>query len=104
MKRGYSKLLIEDLVLPDQGADLRQASVDMTMYFVPGGIERTRGQWERLLDGAGLRINGIWFDEGGMEGVVEAELKDEDRDEVESRANGEGPTAGGSEHVNGHTA
>ena len=75
MKPGYSRLLIEDLVLPDQGADMRQASVDMTMYFVPGGIERTAGQWKDLLECEGLQIIKIWSDGSGMESVIEAELK-----------------------------
>ena len=76
MKFGYSRLLIEDLVMPDRGADMRQASVDMTMYFMPEGIERTAGQWQELLEHAGLQIIKIWSDGSGMESVIEAELKD----------------------------
>ena len=75
MKPGYSRLLIEDLVLPDQGADMRQASVDLTMYLMPEGIERTVAQWKTLLESAGLVIIKIWSEESGMESVIEAELK-----------------------------
>lgn len=75
MKRGYSRQLIEDLVLPDRGADMGQASVDMTMYFMPAGIERTAGQWKDLRECAGLQIIKIWSDGSGMESVIEAELK-----------------------------
>ncbi|MCJ1264909.1 hypothetical protein MMC22_004784 [Lobaria immixta] len=75
MKPGYSRLLIEDLVLPDRGADMRQASLDMTMYFMPEGIERTAGQWKDLLERAGLQIIKIWSDGSGMESVIEAELE-----------------------------
>lgn len=75
MKPGYSRLLIEDMVLPDRGATMRQASVDVEMYFMPGGIERTVGQWEDLLEFAGLQIIKIWSDGSGMESVIEAELK-----------------------------
>ena len=75
MKFGYSRLLIEDLVMPDQGADMRQASVDMTMYFMPEGIERTADQWKELLEHVGLQIVKIWSDGSGMESVIEAELK-----------------------------
>ena len=75
MKPGYSKLLIEDLVLPDRDADMRQASVDMTMYFMPEGIERTTSQWKDLLERAGLQIIKIWSDRSGMESVIEAELE-----------------------------
>ena len=75
MKPGYSRLLIEDLVLPDRGADMRQASVDMTMYFMPEGIERTADQWKDLLGREGLQIIKIWSDGSGMESIIEAELK-----------------------------
>ena len=75
MKFGYSRLLIEDLVMPDRGADMRQASVDMTMYFMPEGIERTADQWKELLEHVGLQIIKIWSDGSGMESVIEAELK-----------------------------
>ena len=75
MKPGYSKLLIQDLVMPDQGADSRQAYLDIIMYFQPEGIERTAGQWEALLESAGLQINKIWSEPNGTESVIEAELK-----------------------------
>ena len=74
MKAGYSKVLIEDLVLPDRGADMRQAAVDINMYFLPEGIERTAGQWKVLLEHAGLQIIKIWSDGSGMESIIEAEL------------------------------
>ena len=74
MRAGYSRLLIEELVLPDRGADMRQASVDINMYFVPEGIERSAGQWKVLLEQAGLQIVKIWSDGSGMESIIEAEL------------------------------
>lgn len=54
---------------------MRQASVDMTMYFMPEGIERTAGQWKDLLGREGLQIIKIWSDGSGMESIIEAELK-----------------------------
>ena len=92
MKPGYSKLVIQDLVLPDQGADLRQASLDITMYFMPEGIERTAGQWKALLESVGLQINKIWSESSGVESVIEAELKN-------MESNGAGETNGS--HANG---
>lgn len=76
MKPGYSRLLIEDLVLPDRGADLRHSAVDFLMYMMPGGVERTLSAWKELLDSAGLQIVKIWRDEYGQEPVIEAELKE----------------------------
>ena len=74
MKVGYSRLLIEELVLPDRGVDMRQTTVDITMYFMPEGIERTVGQWKELLEHTGLQIVKIWPDGSGMESSIEAEL------------------------------
>ena len=75
MKPGYSKLLIDDIVLPDQGASPKHSAIDMLMYLMPGGIERTLGAWEELLDSAGLRILKVWVDESTAEPVIEAVLK-----------------------------
>ena len=47
----------------------------MLMYLMPGGIERTLGAWEELLDSAGLRILKVWVDESTAEPVIEAVLK-----------------------------
>ncbi|KAL8966327.1 MAG: hypothetical protein Q9183_003419 [Haloplaca sp. 2 TL-2023] len=75
MEPGYSRLLIEDQVLPDRGANATQASIDMTMYVMTGGIERTQDVWRELLDSAGLEIIKIWSDTKGSVPVIEAELK-----------------------------
>ena len=75
MEPGYSRLLIEDLVLPDQGATLKHSAIDVLMFMMPGGIERTMGAWKELLDSVGLHILQVWSDESGAEPVIEAELK-----------------------------
>ena len=78
MKPGYSRLLINDLVLPDQGASQMHSATDMLMFLGPGGIERTLGAWKELLDSAGLQILKIWSDESIAEPIIEAELKARD--------------------------
>ena len=74
MKPGYSKLLIHDLVLPDQGANQYQATWDMVMMTFNAGIERSRSQWSDLLRKAGLRLEGVWHGDGGQDadGIVQA--------------------------------
>ncbi|KAF2212164.1 hypothetical protein CERZMDRAFT_23545, partial [Cercospora zeae-maydis SCOH1-5] len=74
MKPGYSKLLIHDLVLPDRGASQFQAAFDMVMMTFNAGMERSRAQWEGLLGKAGLRVEGVWYGEGGADadGIVQA--------------------------------
>ncbi|KAL8669258.1 MAG: hypothetical protein Q9168_006142 [Polycauliona sp. 1 TL-2023] len=76
MKRGYSKLLISEFVLPDTDTALFPATLDIQMMGLHGGAERSEEHWRTLLDGAGLRVVKIWQEVKGGEGVIEATLKD----------------------------
>lgn len=73
MTPGYSKLLLHEILVLEQGASQFQAQLDMTMMAFNSGMERTRLQWETLLDAAGLKVVKFWdpADEGG-DGIVEA--------------------------------
>ncbi|EFR05195.1 O-methyltransferase [Nannizzia gypsea CBS 118893] len=73
MTPGYSKLLLHEMLVLDQGAPLFQAELDMTMMAFNGGMERTKDQWTALLEKAGLKVVQFWdpVDEGG-DGIVEA--------------------------------
>ena len=75
MEPGYSRLRIEDLVLPDQGATLKHSAIDVLMFMMPDGIERTMRVWDELLDSGRLRILQVWSDQSGAKPVIEAELK-----------------------------
>ena len=77
MKRGFSKLLINDFVLPDiyTGADLQPALLDIMMMSMCAGVERTERQWRSLLDSVGLEVVKIWRADGA-ESVIEAILKE----------------------------
>lgn len=75
MKPGYSKLIIHELVLPEQTADKTSAVFDLAMMAFNSGMERTRRQWRELLGQAGFRSVTIWMaPEVGADGVVEATL------------------------------
>ncbi|KAI1086710.1 S-adenosyl-L-methionine-dependent methyltransferase [Rostrohypoxylon terebratum] len=52
-----SKILIDDMVLPERGAHWRATQFDFIMYSYFGAMERTYAQWEALLDKAGLKIS-----------------------------------------------
>ena len=39
--------------------------------------ERTETQWQELMRGAGLRINGIWKKDSDLESLIEVVLADE---------------------------
>lgn len=74
MKRGYSKLLIYEMVIPAKGASSLMTTLDLQMMSVVSGLERTEEQWEKLLDGAGFRIVSISRHPRAAESVIEAEL------------------------------
>lgn len=75
MEKGYSRLLIDEYVLPTTKAPLRAASMDIQMLMFASGLERTSRQWESLLDRCGLRIIKIWGTRSDYEQIIEAQLK-----------------------------
>ncbi|KAI1803319.1 putative O-methyltransferase [Daldinia bambusicola] len=74
MKKGYSKLLVCDVVIPPSGASTFQAGIDLNMMSLLSACERTEAQWRELLNDAGYKITKIWMDHKGYEGLIEAEL------------------------------
>ncbi len=54
-----SKLLLVDLVLPDQNVTMQEAIRDISMFPI-GGLERNETQWKALLAKSGLGIKKIW--------------------------------------------
>ena len=56
----HSSILIDDMIIPNQGANWQAAQLDLTMMSVFAAIERTEKQWSSLLDMAGLKIKHIW--------------------------------------------
>ncbi|OTB13234.1 hypothetical protein K445DRAFT_64857 [Daldinia sp. EC12] len=74
MKKGYSKLLVCDVVIPPTGASAYQAGMDLNMMSVVSAYERTEAQWRKLINDAGYKVIKIWMDPRGYEGVIEAEL------------------------------
>lgn len=51
-----SRILIDDVVLPDTGANWMAAMNDISMMIAFAGKERTQKQWHALADRAGLRV------------------------------------------------
>ena len=75
MAAGYSRLLIDDYVLPDTNAPIRGSSMDFLMMCFLSGMERTKRQWVNLLDACGLEIVKVWGAHSDYEQVIEAQLK-----------------------------
>lgn len=75
MTPGYSRLLINDHVVPATGAHWETSALDILMMTLHSAKERTEAQWRHLLeDVAGLRILGIWDGGRGNESLIECEV------------------------------
>ena len=74
MEKGYSRVLIDDYVIPDKAAPIRGAAMDFLMMCFCSGMERTRRQWDELLGRSGLEIVKVWGGRGDYESVIEARL------------------------------
>lgn len=51
-----SRILIDEMVLPDAGVPWEATAIDLTMMASHGARERTSKEWITLLENAGLRI------------------------------------------------
>lgn len=71
MDADYSTLLIDDYVVPETDAKLREAEMDILMWLHTSGIERTELHWQSLCKSVGLQIVKIWSADGGKESVIE---------------------------------
>ncbi|KAL8722779.1 MAG: hypothetical protein Q9225_000790 [Loekoesia sp. 1 TL-2023] len=75
MTPGYSKILINEYVLPDRGCSMHQAVMDMNMFTMTAGLERTEKQWRKLIEQAGLYISKLWLPDGDGEAIIEVVSK-----------------------------
>ena len=73
MTKGYSKLLINEHVVPAKGAHWLTTSHDILMMSLFSARERTEQNWQSLLGSAGFEIARIWTYEPGAESLIEAE-------------------------------
>jgi hypothetical protein len=83
MKRGYSKIVVEEYIAPDQNAHLIPCMTDLLVMCFCSGLQRTRQRWADLFTSAGLRILNIWIREGSGLGIIEAELPEDPSNDME---------------------
>ncbi|KAL3431517.1 O-methyltransferase-domain-containing protein [Aspergillus tetrazonus] len=74
MKRGYSKILIKENVIPSNNAYWETTSLDIIMIADFASQERTEKQWHALVESVGLMIVKIWTRRRGVENLIECEL------------------------------
>lgn len=70
-----SKLLISNFIVSEDNPSLHQLDMDMSMFFLSGGRQRTESEWTELLGPAGFEINKFWHPPGDQNGIVEASLQ-----------------------------
>ena len=61
LEKGYSRILLQEMVVPDKGAHWQLTSLDWELMMHFGGPERTETQWRELIESTGKT-------EGGSEG------------------------------------
>lgn len=75
MTPGYSRVLINENVIPPRQAQWEATALDIIMLTLMSSRERTEADWYSLLqDQAGLRITGIYTAQNGVESIIECEL------------------------------
>lgn len=75
MKPGYSKILINENVIPTRDAYWETTALDMVMLAGFSAKERTEADWRHLIEKlAGLKIVKIWNGGKGVESLIEVEL------------------------------
>ena len=74
MKRGYSKVLINDFVVPNQGAAWPQTALDWELMASLGARHRTVAEHHELYEGVGLKVVGIWRHPHSLDSLIELEL------------------------------
>ncbi|KAK6845984.1 Demethylsterigmatocystin 6-O-methyltransferase [Apiospora arundinis] len=73
MKEGYSKILINDYVVPNEGAHWLQTSLDCQLMSTLGARHRTEAEMRSMIDRAGLKVTGIFRHPLSLDCVVEME-------------------------------
>jgi hypothetical protein len=75
LKKGYSKVLINEIVVSEENASLAATSMDQLMLVLGAMKERTEGQWREILGKAGYKVLNIWKYPGVAESLIEAEAE-----------------------------
>lgn len=76
LERGYSKILINEIVVPDCGAGWFSTSVDLIMMTMLAAHERRENQWRALIESVGgLKLSKIWNCGAAPERLIEVELE-----------------------------
>ena len=66
-------LLIDEIVMPNTGADFMRVHMDIVMISSLAALERTQAQWKTLLKRVGLRCRKVYrYNPGTSDAMLEA--------------------------------
>ncbi|KAJ4415339.1 hypothetical protein N0V82_007389 [Gnomoniopsis sp. IMI 355080] len=76
MKPGYSRVLLNEIVVPALACPSFFAAADITIMACLAGIQRSKAQWISLVESAGLTVTKVWTspDDDDFEGIIEATI------------------------------
>jgi len=74
LEPGYSRVLLNEIVLSEETPTIAATSMDMMMLAHFAVRERTEADWKGIIEKSGLRFLKIWNYPGVAESVIEAEL------------------------------
>ena len=80
MEKGYSKLLIHDVIIQEDKPSIMHTTSDIQMAILNTGRDRSEGELSHLLAAAGLKIARTFCAPGMLETIIEAVLVAEDED------------------------
>lgn len=76
MRPGYSKILLNELVIQETDANSSSTALDLIVMAAFSGRERTQADFERLVTAAGLRVSRFYIDSNTAdESIIEIELE-----------------------------
>jgi hypothetical protein len=75
LKPGYSRVLLNEIVLSEEKPTIAATSMHMMMLAHMAVRERSEGDWKGILQKAGLKFLKIYNCPGVAESVIEAELE-----------------------------
>jgi hypothetical protein len=74
MTKGYSKVLVNEMMIPNKGALWLTMAMDWTMMVLLSSRERMRVSLEDTIALCWLKVVKTWTDPSGAHGLIETEL------------------------------
>lgn len=74
MRKGYSRILVEDVVIQNNNPSQLSCAIDMRMLWNFGSGERSEKDWCELFASVGMRVCKVWFPSRDGPSIIEVEV------------------------------